>query len=208
VTTLASLKNTIADDLAGGSAYDTQIAAAINEAINYYQAERFYFNEARTTTITTVIGQREYSPDSSVVIVKLDEAYITVSNRYRLLTQLDPFEMELLHDSAVMTGVPARWAFYNRLFSLYPLPDAVYTVRLLGQIRVSAPASDTEADNPWMTEAFEAIRARAKLYLAGHLLMDTEMLQVMAAAEDAAVNRLRTETHKRIGTGFITPSGW
>jgi hypothetical protein len=38
--------------------------------------------------------------------------------------------------------------------------------------------------------------------------MDTEMLQVMAAAEDAAVNRLRTETHKRIGTGFITPSGW
>ena len=41
-------------------------------------------------------------------------------------------------------------------------PSVHYDIQFVGGIKTAAPASDAEAGNVWMTEAYELIRCRAK----------------------------------------------
>lgn len=200
MSTLTLLKARIADDLARGD-ISQQIGEAINDAIAHYQSERFYFNESRTAIFSTVIGQREYTPTDTVV--NIDALFATVSGDTRLLSQEDPYRMELRHDASTTQGPPTRWAYYGQKISLYPLPDAVYTMRIVGQIKAAAPADDATAGNVWMTEAFELLRASAKLRLAVHVLRDDDMAAKMDAAVNVALQRLHLETALRTGMGRI-----
>jgi hypothetical protein len=68
---------------------------------------------------------------------------------------------------------------------------------------VDAPASDLEADNPWMTTAERLIRSRAKLELALHVLRDYEpaSIQVLRLAIDDSLAQLRKSiTHATSAT--------
>ena len=114
--------------------------------------------------------------------------------------------MERRLDSSAPSGRPSEYAYFDSAFWLYPIPDAVYTVRPMGVIKRAAPASDGEAGNVWMTNAFELIRCTAKLYLAGHIVIDPELLSLAAAGEERAFNRLKTETSRKIASGQIMPT--
>lgn len=209
MTTLATLKTRIASDLER-SDMGTQIAECISDAITYYQSERFYFNETRSVTFSTVASQREYTSTDEANIpkfIKLDAVIATVSGNARELCWTDPVVMELLHDSNVTAGQPSDYAYYDQSLSIYPLPDQAYTIRLMGHIKKAEPASDSEANNVWMTEGFELIRARAKLYFAIHTGVDDGTLAANAArAEVIALERLQRETARRVGTGRFIPT--
>ena len=106
-------------------------------------------------------------------------------------------------DSSAASGQPYKYSYFEQSFRLYPIPDAVYTVRPIGVIEEAEPATDGEADNPWMVHAFELLRCRAKAYLCGHVTMDFELAQAMLAAEHSALQKLRRETAKKTGGGLI-----
>lgn len=212
MTTLTLLKSRIADDL-DRTDLTSQIANAISDAIEHYKNERFYFNETRSSTFATVSAQSRYtsSDDADIPLwFELDAVFINDGTRELQLEPYDVIQMEyLLGQSSPGTGVPYAYSYYDRSFWLYPVPDSSsYTVRPLGVIEKAEPASDAESNNVWMTEAFELIRCRAKLYLAGHVINDSDLASRMAVAEDMALRKLRRETGKRISTGRITPTAW
>ncbi len=207
MTTRALLRDRIAHDLERSDLVQ-EVDEAIGDAIDFHQAERFYFNEARSVTFSTVTAQREYALPTIAGFIKIDEVLGTVSGATRVLRPMDPVIMELHHDTGISTGPPTSWSYYNQGISLYPLPDGIYTVRMMGHLKIAGPATDEETGNPWMTEAFELIRAAAKVFMAAHFFPDGDLAQRVAAMEARALDKLRRETSRRLGRGHLVPTCW
>ncbi len=204
--TLAGLKAQIADDLAR-SDLSTQIGDAIENAIKQRKVRRFYFNETRSTTFATVANQSEYasSDDTDIpLFLEIDQVFVTDSGGSVFpIEQEDVAELTWLLGNGAATGRPHCYGYYDRKFVLYPIPDDVYTITPMGHIEVAAPASDAEANNVWMTEAFEMLRSDAKAYLYAHTIKDSEQASVSVDAATGAKNTLMSATNRRVATGNI-----
>lgn len=204
MTTLALLKARIVDDFDNRSDLTTSIGYAINDAIEHYQSRRFWFNEARSVTFSTVASTYIYTPSTDVITI--DTATILVGTDKRTLDPIAPETVEIWTDQSALSGEPYSYAKYGGDIWLYPVPTDAWTVRLVGHIKVDAPATDDEADNVWMTEAFELIRCAAKAYIALHKLRDVELAQTMAIAEQRALSRLQGKSAEKTGVGRIKGS--
>lgn len=205
MATLADLKADIASDFARGD-LTTEIAAAITRAIEYFQPTRFWFNETRDLTFNTVIGQARYtSADDADIpgIITLDATFITVGGQNRELDWVYPDDYELAVDSSASTGEPYCYTRLNETIGLYPLPDAVYTIRLQCHYVVDAPTSDADAANLWIVNAYQLIRSRAAWEIASKKVRDYDFARLMAGEVDYELNRLNGQTSKRLGTGQI-----
>jgi hypothetical protein len=207
MTTLSLLRSTIADDLARPD-LTAQIAAAISQAISFYQEERLFWMESRSNSFDTVAAQSAYtgSDDTDIDLwLKVDELFLEDSDgiRYGPLERIRPGEMERLLDTSASSGRPDAWAWYNGTFYLHPIPDAVYTVRPYGQVLVAEPSSDSEPNNPWMVRGYELIRSAAKGYIFLHTVKDPDQAAIMAIAAERELARLRRDTSKRTATGQI-----
>lgn len=211
MTTLGALKTTLQSDLdREDGSLDTEIAAAINTAIGKWQNSRFYFNERRSTTFDTVASQPNYGTADDADIpqfVRIDQAHITVSAQRYTLKRRNFLDMEPLFDGSAIGGQPYEFSYYNREIWLYPVPTDVWTIRVIGLLKIAAPASDGETDNPWMTEAYELIRSTAKAYLAIHKLRDPDLAAMMGDENSGAIANALTdlglETALRVGTGIV-----
>ena len=210
MTTLATLKSTIADDLARDD-LTAQIAAAISQAISFYQEERLFWMDTRDTTFDTVAAQSAYteSDDSNIPLwIKIDDLLIEDSDgqAYGPLDRLDQVMMERLLDTSASSGRPESWSLFNDTFYFHPIPDAAYTVRPIGQILVAAPSSDSEPNNKWMTKGYELLRCAAKGYVFLHTMKDMDQASGMAVAAERELAKLRRDSSKRTATGHIKPS--
>jgi hypothetical protein len=208
VTTQTIMKARIADELARTD-LTSQIAYAITDAIAAYTGERWHFNESRTTvSFSTVDGQEFYtsSDDADIAnIRKIDYAVLYVGDDVRKLEYRCPEDMEYLSANGTQEGTPWSYGWYDNKLRLYPVPDAVYTIRIAAHVKVAAPASDGEASNPWMTDAERLIRSRAKLELAIHVLRDDALAATMAEAVKEAWSDLKSTTNMLFaGDGCIT----
>jgi len=205
MTILSVMKARIADDLARPD-LTNQIADAINDSIAHYASTRFYFTETRTVGFSTVVGQSYYSSADDADIpdmYEVDAAQITVSGNVYDLDRDDAVALEeMIGSSGAAQGDPLSWAWADRGMLLYPVPNAVRSVRLIGGIKKAAPIDDTPG-NVWMTEAFELIRCHAKLLLAVHVTNDPGLGERMGAAAAGAKARLERETSSKRATGGI-----
>lgn len=198
MSTLGALRTEITDDIARID-LSAQISSAITAAVVHYQEKRFYFNETETATFVTVAAQSSYSSSDDADIpnfIELDDISLSDGSNAFDLRPASPAEMKRLL-ALSSSGRPYRYSYFQSKFHLYPVPDAVYTLTPIGHIIIAAPASDAEADNPWMTEAYELIRCRAKAYLCAHVTMDLEMASTMITAEADAYAMLRRKTAKK-----------
>jgi len=208
MTTLALLKAEIADDI-DRTDLATQIGSEIDRAIRYYQRTRFYFNETRDSTFSTVANQKIYTSSDSADIPKfidIDQLCVMDGTSPSELWPIEVGEWELLTASGSSTGRPCNWCYFNRSIYLYPIPDQAYTGRITGHIMKDAPTAEDEAGNVWMTEAFDLIRARVCAQLGQRKLRDPLLVQAHRPAEMDELARLNAETNSRVGTGFITPT--
>lgn len=212
MSTLAVLKAEIADDLAR-SDLTTQIANAITAAIEHYKTERFFFNESYSASFSTVSTQSAYSSadDGDIpLFLEVDGVMLTDSGGTRYeLSRADILDMLIMLGDGAASGMPSSYVRYNDGFLLYPIPDAVYTVTPVGHVQLAAPASDSEADNPWVVrgKGYELIRCRAKAYLYTHVIKNLTQAQTMVVAERDALEQLRSKTSRKSGfTGVIRPT--
>jgi len=208
MTTLAVLKAKIASDLVR-SDLTTQIAEEIDLAIKHYQSTRFYFNETRTKTFDTVASQTWYSASDDpnvAAFINVDNLFITVSGSRRALGYTPSTAFELLTDDNASTGEPYRYTRYAEQIGLYPIPDQVYTVRITGLEKVAAPASDSETDNPWMTDAYDLIRCRTKSQIYDHVIRDWVSADRFAQRERDVFGELKRKTSKQISSGCVRPT--
>lgn len=215
MATLGAMKARIArettrDDLLDNGA----IAEEITSAINFYRAERFWFNEKRTQLVfNTVVGQTDYGAATAADIahiLRID--YVTASwpgDGAITIGYCSPLDMEILLSNPPLSAArPYRYSYYEQTLRLYPEPDRIYPVRVAGVFRVNPPATDVEAGNPWMTEAEELIRSRAKRNLYMNSMIGTEAAQgtAMRALEEEALSRLKRETSSRTQVRHIRPA--
>lgn len=209
MTTRAILQAEIIDDMERDATSDgARVLAAISNAIKFYQPKRFFFNESRSVTFPTVAGTDTYDFGSSGEITTefytIDGVFLTHSTDN--IIELRPRNYLGIETLSTTQAEPYSYAYINRALWLYPVPDAVYTVRLDGHIKAAEPDADSTADNVWFTEAYEVIHCRAKAYLYAHVWFDANMAIIMRQAEQEALTALRGATTSKVGTGQLIPT--
>jgi len=179
-------RDDLSDDLA------TQLATHINRAIEYYSDTRFWFNAYAVNANT-----------------EADVATVTIPATIRRIDRvtMPAFNAELVESTfpliddvrSTTAGQPLRYAYYNDSIWLYPVPDAVYTLRIYGLAQIDPPSADGN-ENVWTDEAQDLIVNHAKMTLFRDQFRDPEGVQLALGATQDAYKRLRRETARRLTT--------
>lgn len=203
MTTLGAMISEIESDMerSDTTAIRTKIAAAIRQ----YSPKRFWFNESRSVTFDTVASTDIYSFTTiGTEFYKIDGIFITIAaGDVRELQRVDYSYLERTASADTTTGEPDVYAYINRAIRLWRNPDAIYSTRILGHVKLAAPATDDEADNLWMTEAYDLIMCRAKAELYAHRYEDPNNAAVMQQAEASALKRLLGNTTDKVQAGYL-----
>lgn len=210
MATFADIKAEIADDVDDTTGeYSAQIARAVLASIRYCERETYYFNETREQTFDTVIDQQWYDENDNAnipTLVRIQRLYIIYNGQVLDLLRTTPDEIELMSDTLSSRGKPTSWAYFGQRIRVYPVPDAVYTVRMqIGPYRL-APLVDDADTSAWLTEAWDMVKARAKYILHKDTLKDVNLAAEAISDYNDQHDRLKAETSSRNGTGQVRPT--
>ena len=212
MSTFGDMQTRIANELKRTD-LTSEIKLAINDAINDYDGNRFWFNEERdATAFTTVLGQEFYTVADAPVIASMrhiDTATVFVFNSRWVMHFRTPQYMEWQSVNPSWNAIPEDWSYYNETIRLYPIPNGAYPVYLSGTMQIApTPLSSDNDSNVWTNEAEQLIRYCAKRKMFSDLLRDPDQMQINKALEDNQFNILQSETAKRGGPATIRPTQW
>ena len=206
MTTLAIMLAEIQADTERDSTADvTAMRNKIAAAVRHYQPRRFWFNESRSVTFNTVADTDTYSfATIGTEFYRVDGVFVTISaGDVRELDRRSYTDLETLAGNNTDTGEPSDYAYINKAIRLWRNPDATYAASVVGHIKIAPPASDDEASNPWMVEAYDLIMCRAKAELYAHRWEDPGNAALMAQAEASALKPLLSATDDKVETGYL-----
>lgn len=215
MSTFLIMQSRIADDLVRDD-LGNQIKNAINDAIELQEGERYKFNEKRYTLLT-VAGQEYYDLDDGTlltsaggavatgeILLEVDDIFVTINNStYPLVPRTQQHVNEW--QSTTYQGQPADYTIYGQQLRVWPVPDAEYTLNLMGLGRLGSNPLTADADtNAWMTDGAAIIRAQAKMLLYRDVLRDAEgyglaqgqLVEAQAAAKRKMAAQAFTGTQK------------
>lgn len=212
--TLAYMIDQIDDELKRSGTITTRIQTCISSAIKTYQSHRFHFSEARDVcTFNTVANQEFYTSSDNAAIATLhmfDYITVIVGGSPQELSRKQPEYIELSNQNGTVKGPPLLFCYYQEKLRFYPIPDAVYAIRVAGHMNIAAPATSTETGNRWMLDAERLIRSRAKYELSLNYDIDyptlKDKMDINNGATADAYDELKRRTNKLTGTGRITPT--
>lgn len=205
MTTLSGLIAQISDDI-NRTDQTANISTALLRAVNHYENERWWFNEARARTGTTPDQERLPLPSAadSGDVVEVDSIVITINNNSYRLKPTSKLEMDDLYISgSVYTGRPDRFTLYDSQIRLYPIPDATYSVTISYQYIL--PEMTTSSSTAWSNEMGQLIRFHALADIYANKLHNVERYQMAKAQEDEEYSRLRKRANKYQAIGSIKP---
>jgi hypothetical protein len=204
MTTFATLRNAVADDLER-SDLATQIGTEINNAIREHSRRRLWFNQSRSLTFSTVAAQEFYgSADNASLprLTEIDRIILTDgANRYQVI-QVDNDTMELMDTPTMADNRPSHWAWVYPEMRLWPTPNAVYSVRVTGLIAPADLSGDTDS-NIFTVNAFDLIRHSARRRVMANTLKDIDGATIAAEAERSALSSLNMQSVLLMGRGTI-----
>lgn len=204
MTTLGTMEDRIADELAR-SDLASQIRKSIVTAVNHYEREPWWFLEGRSNTFNTVAAQEFYTSSDAAFIANIqsvDAMTITISSNRYPLNRRQYREIEAASILATSYGQPQDYAYYARQIRLYPIPDAVYSVRVSFSENTTTLSATTDSSN-WTTIGEELIRYRAKWDLLMNVIKNPEEATVMKNLEMEAYSQLRFESTENSSSGKI-----
>lgn len=217
--TLGFMKLRIANEI-NRSELSDEIANAVTDAIDCYNAERLYFAETRDVTFNTIALQERYDENTVSTptgafarILKIDYAFIYIGGNPQRLVRRDPETLE--YDTSGTTsspGQPGGYGFYGGKLILDPIPSDVFTVRLGCVLQIAAPASDGEASNPWMmrkhAEALIRNKAKALLYVDVKDIADANEAQKFMGLAQQQLEFLHERTEAKAQPDTFTIQAW
>lgn len=214
IRTFADMINAISDDIDDTTnEYLSQIQEAIFSAIRFCEREPLYFNESREVSFLTIPGQEWYGVEQCADIATLGgltAVYCETQNgNRRELRHEPPAVLETLSDSGAARGEPYCYTYFGQRLRLYPFPgEGPYKIRLqLSPVRLKSISSASE-ENPWFSEAFDLISARAKYEIYKNILKDAAMAAASFNDFNEQLGALYAETSRRNGTGKIRATGF
>ena len=193
-TTYLILQSQVADELGGrtdllsvlsGSGLTlSPVKNAIQSAIAKWERVPFYFNEVYNASLfSTANGTEIYTSSTVAAIATLTNIHrmhiVSGSSRIPLI-RVTPAQMDDLATTTT-AAQPTHYSYFNQSIRFYPIPNATLTIAAAYTGRLSALSADGDA-NAWTQDAFDLIKAEAKMILALEVLHDTEMAARMALA--------------------------
>lgn len=208
--TKTTLLAQIADDLER-SDLSTQIQTAVDDAIDAYKNERFWFNESYRASVTLS------SSVAYILLSALPNRYIEFDRiRLQQASVSAAFDMVprdrdwiLSRQDAMTPSMPVEYAVYGNAIQFDSQADQNYTLIIDGLIELGNTASSSYSASSsvsWFSDARNLIRARAKWDLYVNILKDADMATAMAVAEKRAYDELKAKTNQRESTGIIRPT--
>jgi hypothetical protein len=208
MSTLGTMLDRIADELAR-SDLTSQINKAVQSAIRHYERKAFYFNEARKT-LSTSDGDFDYTTAEFAFLDKMPEIYsvkITVNGSKIPLQERDWEYLDALHSSTTSKGDPTDYAYYGKVFYVWPTPNAARDIVISCIEKLPAASLSATGDtNYWMTDGEELIRSRAVRKLYAEVIKDVENATIWGGHEQEALMALVSETESRAMTGLPRPT--
>lgn len=179
----------------------TQVQRAIVSAVNYYNATRFWFNEA-VTKFTASLTTRYAMATVLPTAIEIDSIKLYKNSIPCVLQRASWQELEEI-DSEIGTGEPLKYAIHHDTLRIWPSPDATYSIEVSHMARISQTASGSSS-TVWMNEAEALIRFRAKADVFLYML-DAENAQVCRAMETEHLYELRDRSTGKVATGRLKP---
>lgn len=196
MSTYGTMRDRIASELGDRTDLNTQILAAIQSAIKFYENKPFWFNEDEYET-TTVDGTASYTlPDDFI-----EEESVTCEHDGDQwdLNRIPQPKMRLLELTS--EGEPSVYSIYREELKLYPTPNGEFTLTMcyLKSLDAISDAADT---NAWMVEGEELIRMHAKQDVRVNVLNLPEN-DVWTRREAAVFNTMKDRTRQMVATGRL-----
>lgn len=188
--------------------YLQQVQKCIFSAIRYCERESFYFNQSRDIVFLTEKGRGRYGEEDNYHIataVQIKDVYREESGFKERLELISPSHMEtkMAH---VHEGRPTVYSYFDKALFVHPIPDSIYTMRMiLTPMRVDE-IQDIDELGVWFTDGFDLIRARAKYELYMHYLKDSDAAARSLLDFEDQLRVLRYETSKRQNCDRIIPT--
>ena len=166
------------------------LAGHIDDAIEFFSDEKFYFNSLVTRADCTAATVTMAIPSG---IRRIDK--LTIPSVYIEVREITLAELERLQDGVF--AQPRYYAYYNDEIRFWPVPDRAYTLEFTGLAQIAAPASDADS-NVWTTTCAALITNRAKMTLARDVFRDPDGVQLYGSAANESLKRLKRETARRL----------
>lgn len=187
---------------------DTSITAVVErefqKAIDFYQFDRFWFNEAR---ISFTASNTIYYPMSSfsAALLEIDQVTVTVSGSVIELMPQQHSKLQRM-DVSGFTGYPTHWALFAEQIRLYPKAPSgsVYQVDVLGTKKLATLSASTDA-NAWSTEALNLMSSRVQKHIWSLRFKDVDKAAYHGQIEIEEYGRLMARTERLISSGKISP---
>lgn len=199
--TLGDLKTRIADELARAD-LASQIALAINDAIEEACTHRFWFMETRGLTLPIAGGTATYTSDDIENLIEIDRLALIVSGQRRTLRLMNDDELDRLNDGTPPSGEPYAYSRFGDQLSFYPSPRTSYTVMIDGLSKGATLNSDADA-NIWTSVAHgeRYVRALAKREVLAHVIKNPDAAQVQDALAKRYREEMQNQTYTKSATG-------
>ena len=195
---------TTRDDLADSLA--TSLDQVIADAIDFYAAEPWWFNQQRVTSPTVINSEYVDRPDGMRI---LNVPFLLIGGVRFDLTRRSMEYIEGLYTTP-LTGQPTDYCEFVSQIRLWPTPSAVWTLIWLDRGDVAAlDYTDPTSSSFWTNQGEPLIRARSKFVLYRDFLSVTTTDPRISLAENAmteAYSRLKAESNRRIASGKMRPS--
>lgn len=207
MATFEDMRARIADDI-NRTDINTQIQKAIQRAIEFYEKERFWFNEnIWSFSASSATDQVAFSAAVTADMFERDKVTLTRSSTD--IYPLDEISYQELRDIATSgssnsTGAPTCYATFRNTWFFYPVPDQNYVIHVYGQ-KAYATLSASADTNDFTTDAEDLIEARARWWLYSRIIKDYPAANIAKSEELEALESLRSKTTSRISTGRIKP---
>lgn len=207
--TKANQASQIADDLARND-LGTQIIAAQDWALRYYQDDRFWFNEVAHASVTLSSSTNFLSltaPPMPQRFQIIDRLRLEVSGVYFDLYPQDYATIMAFQDVNAF-GQPAAYCIYADQVQFDIGADMDYTLNIDGLIHLGSQSSASFSANDtseWFNAANELIRSAVKRNLYGHIMKDERMAAMAVEAEQDAYSMLKGQTTRKKSTGYVAP---
>lgn len=200
MSTFLEMKTRIATDLRRSNLL-VEIGNAINDAVSEASKEHFYFNEVEST-FNTVLGTELY--DNTFDIVAIETAFYLAGTTREPIYLRNDVDQQRERMGNIQNGRPEAISQFGDKFRLYPRPDGVYSMFIIGYSKLSPfPLTLDAHTNAWLSDGELYIRALAKRNLLRDVIRDYGEARVWESVAEDYKTQLIEETSVRNSTGCI-----
>lgn len=201
--TLGAISDRIADELVRPDLRASHIPLAVNDAIKEAASNRFWFNEVRGLTFSTVAGQDFYTDTYIANLSKIDVLWLLMNGQRWNMAVTNAHSIECWKEGQTnLTGEPYAYARYANGIYLWMPPREVWAAYYDGVTRFAPLVVDAD-DNAYLTEGERYIRALAKANILENVVRDFDQADRQWQVAERERRTLSIETANRISTNTL-----